>query len=166
MAEPNYELKMRQTLTIKPVGWHLKARLRPGKSLYTGIVPSNPSSTTSDGHAAKTTTETAGGDLAPLAILYGSNAGSCKTFAEQIQQTALFHGLKATIATLDSATEHIPTDRPVVIVTPSYEGQPADNAKGFVAWLEANRSDVSKLKGVKYGMFSNSICLDERNLID
>ena len=34
------------------------------------------------------------------------------------------------------ATEHIPTDGPVLIVTASYEGEPADNARHFVAWLE------------------------------
>lgn len=32
-------------------------------------------------------------------------------------------GYKATMGTLDSAAEHLPTDGPVIIVTASYEGK-------------------------------------------
>jgi cytochrome P450 / NADPH-cytochrome P450 reductase len=39
------------------------------------------------------------------------------------------------MGTLDSAVARFPTDGPVVIVTASYEGQPADNAAHFVEWL-------------------------------
>ncbi|KAK4552965.1 hypothetical protein LTR86_009889 [Recurvomyces mirabilis] len=155
MAEPQYELKLRQTLTIKPIGWHLKVRLRPGKSMYTGIVPNNgagaqPGMASMPGKTDESQNESS--SKKPLAIFYGSNAGSCKTFAEQVQSTAAAHGLLATVKILDSATEHVPTDRPVLLIAPSYEGQPADNAKRFMAWLESNKADGTLLQGVRYAV--------------
>ncbi|OBZ65441.1 hypothetical protein A0H81_14533 [Grifola frondosa] len=40
---------------------------------------------------------------------------------------------------LDSGTAHILTGGPVFIVTTSFEGQPADDAKHFVKWLATSR---------------------------
>lgn len=88
----------------------------------------------------------------PMLILYGSNAGTCKGFAEEIKSNAGQHGFDATVGTMDSAVEQLPTDRPVIIITPSYEGKPADNAKKFVSWLE-NNAESSMLKDVKYSVF-------------
>ncbi|KAK5705650.1 hypothetical protein LTR17_021474 [Elasticomyces elasticus] len=154
IVEPDYELKVRQTLTIKPIGWHMKVRLRPGKSLYTGIVPTNGTAAPqANGTSTKSVTTVPSSELKPLSVLYGSNQGTCKVFAEQIQSSGPAHGLSVSVATLDSAIEHISTDRPVVVIAPSYEGQPADNAKHFVAWLEANHTNISKLGGVRYCVF-------------
>ena len=149
MADPSYELKIRQTLTIKPVGFRMKVRLRPGKSVFTGLV--------TEPGAAETTSpwpqpqSTAG--LAPLSVFYGSNQGTCKNFAESLQAAAASHGFAATVGTLDSATEHVPTDRPVVFITPSYEGQPPDNGRKFVTWLESIQDKQDFHSGVKYAIF-------------
>ena len=48
--------------------------------------------------------------------------------------------------------ERLPTDGPILIVTASFEGEPADNAKHFVAWLESVKSADAFAK-VKYGVF-------------
>lgn len=60
-------------------------------------------------------------------------------------------GFRASIGTLDSATTHLPKDGPVLIVTASFEGQPADNAAHFVEWLE-NVKD-SAFDGIKFAVF-------------
>ncbi|KAK3644144.1 hypothetical protein LTR56_004152 [Elasticomyces elasticus] len=154
IVEPDYELKVRQTLTIKPIGWDMKVRLRPVKSLYTGTVPTNGTAAPkTNGASTKSSTSVSSGALKPLAVLYGSKQGTCKVFAEQIQISGPAHGLSVSVVPLDSAVEQISTDRPVVIIAPSYEGQPADNAKHFVAWLEANRTNIFKLGGVRYCVF-------------
>ena len=88
-----------------------------------------------------------------LLVLYGSNAGTCKAFAEEIQSSASQHGFSSKVQTMDSAVERLPTDEPVIIVTPSYEGKPADNAKKFVSWLEANASSSDTFSGVRYSVF-------------
>jgi cytochrome P450/NADPH-cytochrome P450 reductase len=92
------------------------------------------------------------GDAKPITILYGSNAGTCKSYAEDLETNASRFGFKANIASLDSATEHIPKDQPIIIIEPSYEGKPADNAKKFTAWLESN-ANSKLLEGVQYAVF-------------
>ena len=54
---------------------------------------------------------------------------------------------------LDAATEHVPKDRPVVIITPSYEGQPPDNGRKFVTWLESLQNKQGSMQKVKYALF-------------
>lgn len=97
------------------------------------------------------TTHFDSGTKASLLILYGSNAGTCKSMAEDLEATAGTH-FAVTVQTMDQATEHLPKDGPVVIISPSYEGKPADNAKKFVSWLEAG-SDKQMLRGVKFAVF-------------
>jgi len=87
-----------------------------------------------------------------ITVLYGSQAGTCKTYAEDIKSNAARHGFKATVKTLDAATESVPKGEPVIMIIPSYEGQPADNAKKFVKWLEQNSSS-KMLQGVKFSVF-------------
>ena len=149
MADPSYELKIRQTLTIKPVGFRMKVRLRPGKSVFTGLI-------TEPGVVEKTSPEQQSQSiaaLAPLSIFYGSNQGTCKNFAESLQAAAASHGYAVTVGTLDSATEHVPIDQPIVFITPSYEGQPPDNGRKFVTWLESVQDKQDSLRGVKYAIF-------------
>jgi cytochrome P450/NADPH-cytochrome P450 reductase len=150
MADPSYELKIRQTLTIKPVGFRMKVRLRPGKSVFTGLVTTEPGAV--EGTSSEPQPQSKAG-LAPLSIFYGSNQGTCKNFAESLQAAAASHGYTATVGTLDSATEHVPTDKPVVFITPSYEGQPPDNGRKFVTWLESIQDKQDSLRGVKYAIF-------------
>ena len=47
--------------------------------------------------------------------------------------------------------DHPPKDGPVIIVTASFEGQPADNAAHFVEWISA--LDSAELDGVSYAVF-------------
>jgi cytochrome P450/NADPH-cytochrome P450 reductase len=71
-------------------------------------------------------------------VLYGSNTGSCESFAQKIATTAssyggfpapsfqfrsLFNpaGFTAKMGSLDSAASNMPKDGPVVIITASYE---------------------------------------------
>ncbi|KAI0451948.1 hypothetical protein F5B21DRAFT_506720 [Xylaria acuta] len=86
-----------------------------------------------------------------LLILYGSNAGTCKYLAEDLETTARDRGFNPTVKTMDEGTERLSKDIPVAIITPSYEGMPADNARKFVSWLEAGKSD--NLKDVRYAVF-------------
>lgn len=118
--------------------------------MYTGIVPQQVSGETVATHLPAPASESTDTKLSQLAVFYGSNQGTCKTFAESLRSAGPAHGVNVSLGTLDSATEHLPTDRPVAIITPSYEGQPPDNGKKFVSWLEANRKDNTKLKGVRY----------------
>lgn len=85
-----------------------------------------------------------------MTILYGSNAGTCKAFAEELQTNAPGFGFEAEVLTLDQATENVSKEQPVVIITSSYEGKPPDNAAKFVSWL---KSSSPSFTGVQYAVF-------------
>ncbi|KAJ3044036.1 hypothetical protein HK097_001593 [Rhizophlyctis rosea] len=168
LVDPKYDLRVKQTLTIKPVGFEMRARVRKGSRAVgsVGVSVHSPLSSPVQSHAEHAKEKgAANGDgvvgkasveekRAPskITILYGSNSGSCESFAERVASDATSQGFTATSATLDSATESLPTDQPVVIICPSYEGQPADNAKRFVSWV-TSLTAADALKGVKYAVF-------------
>jgi len=150
--DPAYELQIKQTLTIKPKGFHIRAIPRSGKPQLLAVPSAlTLKASTETGKASAAGAAVQGQGLQPLYVLYGSNTGSSESFAQRIATDAASHGFRPTLGTLDSAVEHIPTDGPVFIVTASFEGQPADNAAHFVEWL-SNLSG-SELSNVKYGVF-------------
>lgn len=148
LADQNYVMHLKSTLTIKPDGLELKVRRRPGKSDMVGLQGQVQTKQQTQSHG---TTHQNGAQQKKLTILYGSNSGTCKAYADELVAAA--SGFEVTVRTLDSATEHVPTDQPVIMIAPSYEGKPADNAKKFVSWLNFNIGTVGLLKGVKYSVF-------------
>jgi len=148
MADPSYHMELKSTLTVKPKDFEIKVRRRPGKSGMVGIGAQSSKAERGNHEIAGEHQST----KRPLIILYGSNAGSCKSYAEDLAGQSEEHGYDAKIATLDSACEGFTTD-PVVIITASYEGKPTDNAKKFVSWIETNTGRADLLKGAKYSVF-------------
>lgn len=151
MDDPSYELRIKQTLTIKPADFFMRATLRDGltpsllqQRLHGGkaVAEKKLQNGTDDALVAKSSRL--------MAIYYGSNTGTCQSFAQKLASQASQNGFSATVEDLDAAVGKLPADRPVIIITASYEGLPPDNAAQFVAWLE---SDTSKLEGVKYSVF-------------
>ncbi|KAF2196115.1 NADPH-cytochrome P450 reductase-like protein [Delitschia confertaspora ATCC 74209] len=157
MDDPSYKLQLKQTLTIKPKGFHMRAHLRTGMSATTleralGSASINAPSAGTQSAKSHAPTKTSGKKGKPLAIYYGSNTGTCEALAQRLAGDAANHGFSAeTVDILDTAKEKLPTDKPVVIITASYEGQPADNAAHFVKWLEA--LEGSELENVSYSVF-------------
>ena len=86
-------------------------------------------------------------------MLYGSNAGTSKDFAQRIANDAGRRGYSPTIGPLDEAAGGLPTEGLVAIVASSYEGQPPDNARKFMAWTEGLQPGA--LAGVRYTVFGN-----------
>jgi cytochrome P450/NADPH-cytochrome P450 reductase len=146
-ADANYQLRIKETLTMKPEGYFIKARRRD-----VVIAPSIRAATPAAvAPRAKPVAAADASAAIPLRVLFGSNSGSAEAFAQRIATDARAHGFVSTIGTLDSAVGHLPREGAVVIVTASYEGQPTDNARQFVAWLEEQPAD--SLKGVKFAVF-------------
>ncbi len=141
-ADPDYELAIKQTLTIKPAGLFMHARRRD-----TAIVAGPASGR----KAAPMQVTAAAANGVPVRVLYGSNAGTSEAFAQRIANDAGLRGYRASVDTLDSAAGHLPTEGAVVIVTSSYEGQPPDNARAFLSWTETLAPGA--LDGVRYAVF-------------
>ncbi|CAE6437707.1 unnamed protein product [Rhizoctonia solani] len=149
-SDPEYSLQLKQTLTLKPKNFMIRAVPRKGAPSFTGIVAA-PSSVTENASAMSTAQNGNGGGV-PLYVLYGSNTGSCEGFAQQVASGAATRGFHATIGTLDSVANNIPNDGPVVIVTASFEGEPADNAGHFVQALTSTVGTLD-LQDISYAVF-------------
>ena len=70
-----------------------------------------------------------------LAIFYGSNLGTCRALARQFADDATALGCVASVAALDEAVGGFPAADAIVIIASSYNGQPTDDARAFLAWL-------------------------------
>ncbi|WP_018161681.1 cytochrome P450 [Smaragdicoccus niigatensis] len=70
-----------------------------------------------------------------LAVLHGSNLGTCQALAKHLVEDAADWGCTATVAPLDDAVAALPAADVTVIVASSYNGQPTDDARNFYNWL-------------------------------
>ncbi|KAF7375722.1 Fatty acid hydroxylase [Mycena sanguinolenta] len=149
LVDPSYTLRVKETLTIKPEGLRIRATLRnTGVHLY-----ASPSSTLMASRDTEPVpkVQTPKGEGLPFYVLYGSNTGTSEAFAQRIANEAPSYGFRPSIGTMDSATGKLPTDGPVVIITSSFEGEPADNAVHFVDWLR--NLGGSTLQNVRFAVF-------------
>lgn len=137
MDDPSYQLHIKQTLTIKPKDFFIRAQLRDHMSATTlDRALASTSLEQPTGQTTATPSKKTAAQGKPMAIYYGSNTGTCEALANRLATNAGNHGFTAvTVDVLDAAKENLPTDKAVVLVTASYEGQPADNAAHFCTWL-------------------------------
>ncbi|KAI3154000.1 hypothetical protein CBS147325_1092 [Penicillium roqueforti] len=157
MDNPSYDLRIKQTLTIKPKDFHMKATLRDGldptqlsvKLSGSAVVPPETGAGSRD-RKPKVAAH-ADGKLKPMHVFYGSNTGTCEAFARRLADDATAYGYAAQTSSLDSAMQNIPKGEPVVFISASYEGQPPDNAAHFFQWISGLKG--SELEGVNYAVF-------------
>ncbi|KAI9925634.1 hypothetical protein ASPWEDRAFT_114246 [Aspergillus wentii DTO 134E9] len=156
MDDPSYDLRLKQTLTIKPKDFQIRATLRDGlDAVKLGTLLSSsgeaPESSGPASRERKPKVAPPPGETKPMHIFFGSNTGTCEAFARRLADDAIGYGYAAEIKSLDSAFQNLPKNDPVVFITASYEGQPPDNAAHFFEWL----SDLKgkELEGVNYAVF-------------
>lgn len=152
----SYDLRIKQTLTVKPKDFHIRAIPREGLDAiklgtFLSSSDSHPEGPGSASRDRKPKAAPPSGDLKPMHIFFGSNTGTCEAFARRLADDAVSYGYNAAVDTLDSATENIPKKDPVVFISASYEGNPPDNAAHFFEWLSSLKGD--ELEGVNYAVF-------------
>ncbi|KGO57871.1 Oxidoreductase FAD/NAD(P)-binding [Penicillium expansum] len=154
MANPGYDIQIKQTLTIKPKDFFIHATLREGLTATklgrllnneTGSSESGSSNEDIDKQKSQPT------DKKPMHVYYGSNTGTCEALAKRLVSDAARYGYAAEAKELDTAIQKIPQNEPVVIITASYEGKPPDNAAHFYEWLSNLKE--TKLQGVSFAVF-------------
>lgn len=153
MHDPTYNLAIKQTLTIKPDNFLMRAIIRDGLSptqlehrLAGRGFSQEPSRLHTEGSSAS-----AGGKK--LSILYGSNSGTCESLAQRLASDSSQHGFVVDrVDCLDTANGALPKNQPVIIITASYEGEPPDNAALFCSWISDSK-DKTMLEGVDYAVF-------------
>ncbi|KAK1961598.1 cytochrome P450 [Colletotrichum sublineola] len=152
MDDPSYTLKVQQTLTIKPEGFKMRARLRhdkkPGDLFRHETVSATRKNATQGGRNTKI--DAISGH--PMTILYGSNTGTGEALARWLAEGASAAGFKAnTVVEMNAAKDKLPKDQPIIIIAASYNGHPSDNADEFVHWLGQLPSGA--LEGVGFCVF-------------
>ncbi|PEO07597.1 bifunctional cytochrome P450/NADPH--P450 reductase [Bacillus toyonensis] len=140
----NYELDIKETLTLKPEGLTLKA---VSKKIPLGGIPA-PYREQPEKNVRKVVDNV---HNTPLLVLYGSNMGTSEGIARELVDIALSKGFAAQAASLDSHAGNLPKKGVVLIISASYNGNPPDNAKKFVEWLE--KASEREVKGVHYAVF-------------
>lgn len=174
-----YELKIKESLTMKPDGFKIKVRLRKDDEHYFlneavqksngsgkqsvppavagGFAASHPPAIAggTDPHsngasAARSNSATTQRHETPLLVLFGSNTGTAEEIARRIAQDADENGFSTKIAEMDDYAGRLPKDGMVFIATSSYNGKPPDNAEQFYKWLETTKEDLS---GVTFAVF-------------
>jgi cytochrome P450 / NADPH-cytochrome P450 reductase len=141
LYDPDYQLAIHKTLTIKPKGFKIRATLREGlttsiiqRRMLGGNVPTSIANMAMD--VKPNESELAQTELKELLVCYGSNTGTCQTFAHTLARESIAHGFRSTIVSMDEAIDRITPDVPVIVITASYEGEPPDNAVKFIRWLK------------------------------
>lgn len=78
-----------------------------------------------------------------MAVLTGSNLGTCRSLATYLADRATELGFTTTLGPLDDAAGGLPAVDAVLVVTSSYNGQPTDDAREFMAWLADPPSEIN-----------------------
>jgi cytochrome P450 / NADPH-cytochrome P450 reductase len=124
----NYELKIRQTLTIKPADFRIKVRARTDRAA-SATLASAPASAEQEEPDVQPAAVVQGNT--PLLSLYGSNLGTAEEIAHQIAEDARTHGFTTTVTPLDDYIDKLPKEGPVIIATSSYNGTPRTTRPAF-----------------------------------
>lgn len=145
----NYQLKVKQTLTLKPDDFKIRVQLRDKKT-----DPGQPAEAPAPAPAPDRQAQQAsviGVNNRPLLVLYGSNMGTAERLAKELADIARLHGIRSEVAALNDRLGHLPKEGALIIVTSSYNGKPPGNARQFVQWLE--QAGPGELSGVHYSVF-------------
>ncbi len=140
-----YQLKIKESLTIKPEGLVMRVRPRPDVERGSaGAIVAKPA-------PKKAPARKAASHGTKLTVLFGSNMGTAEELARSIADAGELNGFDTELASLDDKAGGLPTEGSVAIVCASYNGGPPDNAVAFLKGLR--EADEGAFKGVRYTLF-------------
>jgi cytochrome P450/NADPH-cytochrome P450 reductase len=144
--DPSYQLKIKQTLTIKPKDFFMYATLRDHvdpvyleKSLY-GDSPKGGKVTGKDKIEFSLSTDKT---MKPMTVLYGSNSGTCEALAQSLARVVSGKGFRAQVEPLDLAVGKVPKGQPVILTSSATKANlqttQHTSSNGFNIWrVKAN----------------------------
>ncbi|MDF2854807.1 MAG: cypD [Neobacillus sp.] len=149
----DYQLKVKETLTLKPDGLTMQVRPRENQDTFS-LFANGPrlGAVSEDSHTNKLAGKiNPHAHNTPLLVLYGSNMGTAEGIARRLANNARSKGFKSELAPLDNYVGNIPKEGAVFIVTSSYNGNPPKNARKFVKWLRED--DNVSFNGIHFAVF-------------
>lgn len=124
----HYVLQWDGQLSRRPVGFTLDLVRRTPEDRCLPTAPAPPAQ-----NAVGASTPVRVGTT--LAVLHGSNLGTCRALAKQLGEEAADIGCATTVRPLNDAAGGLSDADVILIVASSYNGQPTDDAREFVDWL-------------------------------
>ncbi|MDQ0656654.1 bifunctional cytochrome P450/NADPH--P450 reductase [Paenibacillus sp. W2I17] len=147
----NYELDVKQTLTLKPGDFRIQVKARAAsqtRNKSTVSAKEKPAPVVHKNIASESQREeilAVEADGKPsLLVLYGSNLGTAEGIARELVEKGRSYGIPSEAATLNEWVGRIPRQGVVLIVTASYNGKPPQNATAFVDWLKGTESEEAR----------------------
>lgn len=140
----DYQFRLKETLTIKPDNFVLRARRRrPHERIATHAV-------------AQAVADTAQADVRghrqAMTILCASSLGTARELAEQIHAGAVAAGFDARLADLDDVVDALPTTGIAVIVAATYNGRAPDSGRKFESMLDAGDAAGHRSDGLRLAL--------------
>jgi cytochrome P450/NADPH-cytochrome P450 reductase len=150
----NYQLHTKTTLTVKPAEMRIQIRRRHDRPIdqprdveAPAMSESAPQATPIAAPRAATQHGT------PLAVLFGSNLGTCEGIATRLAQEGTERGFSVTLGALDDHVGSLPGGGAAIVVCASYNGAPPDNAVKFYQWLGDPGTATDAWDAVAYTVF-------------
>jgi cytochrome P450/NADPH-cytochrome P450 reductase len=148
LSDPyDYRLDIRETLTLKPDAFYLRARLRQPHERIAVSVPAPKASPepTSATHAVRA-------DGERFVVLYGTNLGTSREVAEHVSEQARHLGFDAMEAPLDEFADNLPEHGILIAVTATYNGKAPDTARATARLIESGEFAAVQRPDLKYAV--------------
>ena len=146
----NYQLKIKETLTLKPDGFRIKVRERTNAE-RTIVLKQEVKPVAVPVKVVKPATVKQ--HHTPLLVLFGSNLGTAEDIAHRIAEDGEARGFSSSVAALDDYTNNLPHEGALVVVSASYNGTPPDNAGKFCSWIKETDLPADAFRDVRYTVF-------------
>lgn len=140
----DYQFRIKETLTLKPDAFTLRARRRRPHERIAAAAASAP--------GVQAELPRVSGNGQPLAVLCGSSLGTARELAEQVHAGALAAGFDATLRDLDQALGALPGEGLAVIVAATYNGRAPDSARRFEAMLDSGEHGSYRAGNLRYAV--------------
>ncbi|WP_066736765.1 bifunctional cytochrome P450/NADPH--P450 reductase [Cupriavidus sp. D384] len=140
----DYQFRLKETLTIKPDNFVLRARRRrPHERIAVPAV--------SEVVAGAAQADVRGNGQS-MTVLCASSLGTARELAEQIHGGAVAAGFDATLADLDDVVDALPTSGLLVVVAATYNGRAPDSGRRFEAMLDAGSASGYRAEGLRLAL--------------
>ena len=126
----DYQLKIKETLTLKPDQFFLRVRRRKEHERLVVNAVTTADEAPTPGHPGVS------GQGEPFVVAWGSALGTARELAEQLANRATDLDFDARSLPLDDLVEELPERGVLVIVSATYNGYAPDSARAFEALLD------------------------------
>ena len=151
LSDPHdYKLAIKETLTIKPDGFTLRARRRQPHERTAVAAPAAPPSAAAGAVVPPAVSvEGAGRELT---VLYGTSLGTCREVADQIAARGEASGFAVVEAPLDACVDALPSAGTLVVVTSTYNGRAPDSAARLETAITTGRLRDVRRPDLRYAV--------------